>query len=89
MDICAKTSCQDDKVGRDSGPGLVMKDIDTEDWTLVGIGYQNWFWRKKDCSEKTERKDQHEIIKVADSINWIREIIEADGTFLPNSKFCE
>ena len=89
MDICAKSSCQDYMVGSENGPGLVMEDSDsdTKDWTLVGIEYQSW--RRKYCSEKTEGKDQHEIIKVADSINWIREIIEADGSFLPNSKSCE
>ena len=89
MDICAKSSCQDYMVGSENGPGLVMEDSDsdTKDWTLVGIEYQSW--RRKYCSEKTKKKDQHEIIKVADSINWIREIIEADGSFLPNSKSCE
>ena len=64
-----------------------MKDSGTGDWTLVGIEYKKL--TRKDWECERWHRDQHEIIKVADSINWIRDKIEEDGSFLANGQFCQ
>jgi len=85
--LCAKSSCNQYILHRSASPALTMKDSGTGDWTLVGIEYKKL--TRKDWECERWHRDQHEIIKVADSINWIRDKIEEDGSFLANGQFCQ